>query len=165
MQDSFLRYMGVYLLVSNHVKHFKSMYGKLSFSDLHPMGCFIMPHTYTRLHWHADWREQLACVYTPTVICYCGLNRLITSQHSTMHAYWLWIYAELWSFCLCTFHNLSYKYVKHLVPICAMAYMWEHFPDYLKLTLNPLTWKIWWAPNNTGRWDLTWHLNGLMLSD
>jgi len=22
------------------------------------------------------------------------------------------------------------------------------------LTLNTLTWKIWWAPNNASRWDL-----------
>jgi hypothetical protein len=22
------------------------------------------------------------------------------------------------------------------------------------LTLNPLTWKIWWAPNNTSRWQM-----------
>jgi len=29
MQDSFLRYMAVYLLVSDHTKHFKSVYGKL----------------------------------------------------------------------------------------------------------------------------------------
>ena len=24
---------------------------------------------------------------------------------------------------------------------------------YLRLTLNPLTWKIWWAPNNASRWQ------------
>jgi len=22
------------------------------------------------------------------------------------------------------------------------------------LTLNPLTWKIWWAPNNASRWQM-----------
>jgi len=22
------------------------------------------------------------------------------------------------------------------------------------LTLTPLTWSIWWVPNNTSRWDL-----------
>jgi hypothetical protein len=106
----------------------------VSFSCVHPMGCFIMPHAYyTRLHWHTDWGEQLACGYTPTVICYCGLYRLITLQHSTMHVYWLWIYAEVWSFSLCTFHNISYNYVKHHVPIYAMACVWEYFPRLFKI--------------------------------
>ena len=31
------------------------------------------------------------------------------------------------------------------------------------LTLNPLTWKIWWAPNNASRWDLTRRLKRLRL--
>jgi len=27
-------------------------------------------------------------------------------------------------------------------------------PEHIReiLTLNPLTWKIWWAPNNASRW-------------
>jgi hypothetical protein len=29
-----------------------------------------------------------------------------------------------------------------------------------KLTLSPLTWKIWWAPNNASGWDLTRRLKG-----
>jgi len=24
----------------------------------------------------------------------------------------------------------------------------------ISLTLNPLTWKIWWAPNNASRWQM-----------
>jgi len=28
--------------------------------------------------------------------------------------------------------------------------MWRHVP----LTLNPLTWKIWWARNNASRWQI-----------
>ena len=27
-------------------------------------------------------------------------------------------------------------------------------PIYTPLTLNPLTWKIWWAPNNVSRWQM-----------
>jgi len=26
------------------------------------------------------------------------------------------------------------------------------------LTLNPLTWKIWWAPNNANRWQMGFNL-------
>jgi len=25
---------------------------------------------------------------------------------------------------------------------------------YITLTLNPLTWRIWWAPNNASRWQM-----------
>jgi len=25
---------------------------------------------------------------------------------------------------------------------------------YITLILNPLTWKIWWAPNNASRWQI-----------
>jgi len=28
----------------------------------------------------------------------------------------------------------------------------------VKLTLNPLTWKIWWAPNNASRWQMGFNL-------
>jgi len=27
-------------------------------------------------------------------------------------------------------------------------------PLKAELTLNPLTWKIWWAPNNASRWQM-----------
>jgi hypothetical protein len=33
-------------------------------------------------------------------------------------------------------------------------------PTVSILTLNPLMWKIWWAPNNASRWDLTRRLKG-----
>jgi len=26
--------------------------------------------------------------------------------------------------------------------------------SFSHLTLNPLTWKIWWAPNNASRWQM-----------
>ena len=26
--------------------------------------------------------------------------------------------------------------------------------EYWSLTLNPITWKIWWAPNNASRWQM-----------
>jgi len=29
-----------------------------------------------------------------------------------------------------------------------------HSANCLSLTLNPLTWKIWWAPNNASRWRM-----------
>ena len=29
---------------------------------------------------------------------------------------------------------------------------------YIRLTLNPLTWKIWWAPNNVSRWQIGFNL-------
>ena len=34
------------------------------------------------------------------------------------------------------------------------------------LTLNPLTWRIWWAPNNASRWQMRFHssFKGLMSS-
>jgi hypothetical protein len=38
---------------------------------------------------------------------------------------------------------------------------WQEFYRKSKLcslTLNLLTWRIWWAPNNASRWDLTRHL-------
>jgi len=28
----------------------------------------------------------------------------------------------------------------------------------LPLTFNPLTWKIWWAPNNASRWQMGFNL-------
>jgi hypothetical protein len=35
---------------------------------------------------------------------------------------------------------------------------------YVGLSLNPLTWKIWWAPNNDSRWKMGFNsaLKGLM---
>jgi len=27
-------------------------------------------------------------------------------------------------------------------------------PVKINLTLNPLTWRIWWAPNNASRWQM-----------
>jgi hypothetical protein len=34
----------------------------------------------------------------------------------------------------------------------------------LCLTVNLLTWRIWWAPNNASRWDLTRRLKGQELA-
>jgi len=50
--------------------------------------------------------------------------------------------------------------------------LWEScsfakFPDDPQTyTLNPLTWKIWWAPNNASRWQMGFNsaFNGLMSS-
>jgi len=28
----------------------------------------------------------------------------------------------------------------------------------LVLTLSPLTWKLWWAPNNASRWQMGFNL-------
>jgi len=30
----------------------------------------------------------------------------------------------------------------------------SYFFYHNTLTLNPLTWKIWWAPNNASRWQM-----------
>jgi len=42
-----------------------------------------------------------------------------------------------------------------------VIFQWQHLKmvyqvraDLWRLTLNPLTWKIWWAPNNTSRWQV-----------
>jgi len=32
------------------------------------------------------------------------------------------------------------------------------FDKTVCLTLNPLTWKIWWAPNNASRWQMGFNL-------
>jgi len=45
MQDSFLRYMGVYLLVSNHTKHFRSVYGKLLVFQAYIQWVVLLCHT------------------------------------------------------------------------------------------------------------------------
>jgi len=34
------------------------------------------------------------------------------------------------------------------------AVIYQHRVHFLELTLNPLTWKIWWAPNNASRWQM-----------
>jgi hypothetical protein len=124
------------------MKHFRSVYGKtVNFSCGYLLGYFIMPHNiYTWFHWHTDWRALLACWYAQSLICCFGLDGLIwTSHHSTIRVSWLWVCAELWSFCLHTFHNLSYKYGKRHVLRYAMACMWWHFPNYLKVMLSNLS--------------------------
>ena len=34
------------------------------------------------------------------------------------------------------------------------SYVVSYFPTLSQLTLNPLTWKIWRAPNNASRWQM-----------
>jgi len=55
MPDSFRRYMGVYFVVSNHMKHFKSAYGKRKFFMCTPNGMFYyatcLLHTTSLAHW------------------------------------------------------------------------------------------------------------------
>ena len=50
----------------------------------------------------------------------------------------------------CFIHRISY----HLMP-CSLSY-WQSLNK--SLTLNPLTWRIWWAPNNASRWQIGFNL-------
>jgi hypothetical protein len=43
----------------------------------------------------------------------------------------------------------------------------EEVCQWFTLTLNPLTFKIWWAPNNASRWQMGFNLafKGLIMID
>jgi hypothetical protein len=51
----------------------------------------------------------------------------------------------------------------YIIRTLVSCYIWQHVSASLEienckyaisLTLNPLTWKIWWAPNNASKWQM-----------
>jgi hypothetical protein len=50
---------------------------------------------------------------------------------------------------------------------CLLNTGWSYKVDRFSLILNPLMWRIWWAPNNASRWQLGFNLafKGLNLVD
>jgi len=69
---------------------------------------------------------------------------------------------------VCTFLNLFVEQLKWLLILSARKYgnCWMHLRwtenscVVIILTLILPTWRIWWAPNNASRWDLTGYLKG-----
>jgi len=71
--------------------------------------------------------------------------------------------------CLCTFPTppflVTFTPIFCTIPLVQMNSTFTHFDTDLNrsqmscgyfviLTLNPLTWKIWWAPNNASIWQM-----------
>ena len=50
-------------------------------------------------------------------------------------------------------YNIYYSYISYISIIYNILLMGTAVEQWLTL-INPLTWKIWWAPNNASRWQM-----------
>jgi hypothetical protein len=57
----------------------------------------------------------------------------------------------------CIIYNPKFYYYIHDFVIYQIS---DEFTTYTlpRLTLSPLTWRIWWAPNNASRWQMGFNL-------
>jgi len=60
-------------------------------------------------------------------------------------------------------HGATIKIRLHLVGTMKGVLRYKKCMEWTTLTLIPLTWRIWWAPNNASKWQMgfSWKFKGL----
>jgi len=53
---------------------------------------------------------------------------------------------------VCSISNLG-QIIVYFYGLWSEDYSGGQIPNYYWLTLIPLTWKIWWAPNDASKWQ------------
>ena len=105
-----------------------------------PFLCFLSVQS-----WKSSWSTRQRVRRDHTSCCTDTLGRLFEQIHKIYLFYWCPIVKVLISGLLSSSEGLS------------------GFPNYQRLTLILLKWRIWWAPNNASKWRMgfNWAFKGL----